>query len=107
MTTKRTEPPGWVAATMKAIARTLSPHLGRIDALERRLAELEGSTKMLYRGVWKPGATASKGEFWTHAGSVWHANETTDQQPGADYLAWTLAVKRGRDARTKELTHDH
>lgn len=62
----------------------------RIEGIER-----QGPA---YKGIWKPQTTYKKGSFVSHAGSMWHADETTDFKPG-EGGGWTLAVKRGADAR--------
>lgn len=53
---------------------------------------------LIYRGVWEPGEYAP-GDTCTHNGSVFHCNAATTAQPETGNAAWTLAVKRGRDAR--------
>lgn len=77
-----------------AIARTTIEYLTDIG---HRLAELE-RTAFVYEGPHETGKTYRKGSFVTHQGSLWHANYTTATAPG-DGQAWTLAVKRGRDAK--------
>ena len=96
---KRTEPPGWVSAIMKAVGRTLSPHLGRITELEKRISELENRRELSYQGTWKPDTRALPGQFFTRNGSVWHCKGLTTSAPGTDPQAWQLAVKKGRDSR--------
>lgn len=54
---------------------------------------------MIYRGVWAEGAY-DEGDTVTHGGSLWHCNaDGTTSKPGDEPGAWTLAVKRGRDAK--------
>jgi HK97 family phage prohead protease len=67
--------------------------IARIADLERRLEE-QGRA---YKGVWRPGTYAA-GCFVTHAGSMWHADKSTDFKPG-EGGGWTLAVKSGRDGK--------
>lgn len=53
---------------------------------------------MIYRGVFKDGATHARGDAVTWAGSLWHCHaEATTSKPGEGSADWTLAVKRGRD----------
>lgn len=52
----------------------------------------------VYEGVYKSGEDYVKGDFVTFSGSLWHCNEATTEKPGQS-KAWTLAVKRGRDAK--------
>jgi len=54
---------------------------------------------LTYCGVWFPARTYERGEFVTHDGSLWHAKTATTAKPGDGTADWTLAVKRGRDAR--------
>ena len=65
--------------------------------LAERIAALE-ATPLTYDGPHETGKTYGKGVFVTHDGSLWHCNRETATRPG-DGPAWTLAVKRGRDAR--------
>ena len=55
----------------------------------------------VYVGVWQRGASYQRGDLVTFGGSVWHANTTPppDAKPGDGSNAWTLAVKRGQDAK--------
>jgi hypothetical protein len=67
--------------------------------LELRVQELEaGQSQIKYCGTHEPGREYQPGNFCTHQGSLWHCNERTVSPPG-DGDRWTLAVKKGRDAR--------
>jgi hypothetical protein len=74
----------------------------KIDSLEARLKTIEATAKgMKYCGVWKATEAYAKGNFVTADGSLWHANrDVAGVEPGKGDTAWTLAVKRGRDARS-------
>lgn len=52
---------------------------------------------MVYRGIWKAGQYAT-GDTVTWSGSLWHANQDTDEKPGQS-AHWTLSAKKGRDGR--------
>ena len=54
---------------------------------------------MIYRGVHVPGRLYERGDCVTVDGSVFHCNADTTTAPGNAAGAWTLAVKRGKDAR--------
>lgn len=54
--------------------------------------------RLPYQGVFADGKAYGAGDFVTHSGSLWHANIDTTERPGAGG-DWTLAVKRGRDAK--------
>lgn len=66
----------------------------RIRDLEEKLAGLQAPT-LRYVGTWKGGTEYRRGNFVTHAGSLWHANTDTSEIPGKSN-DWTLAVKSGR-----------
>lgn len=68
-----------------------------VQGLEARIAALETSP-MHYDGPYETGKTYGKGMFVTDGGSLWHCNYKTASRPG-NGPAWTLAVKRGKDAR--------
>lgn len=68
-----------------------------VAPLEARIAELEAHP-LQYDGPHETGKAYDKGTFVTHDGSIWHCNHKTASRPG-DGPAWTLSVKRGRDAR--------
>jgi hypothetical protein len=57
----------------------------------------------IYRGVYLEGKTYERGDMVTHGGSIWHCNADTTTTPpsnGSHFTKdWTLAVKRGRDAK--------
>lgn len=65
------------------------------DAVLKRI-ETKG---VEYKGVWQASQDYRRGDLVTFDGSVWHANATTRAKPGSGSKAWTLAVKRGADAR--------
>jgi hypothetical protein len=73
----------------------------RIEALERRVAELEAKPSVSYNGVWGKGQTYQNGDAVTHRVSLWIATlNHLAGEPGQDFVNWQLAVKRGRDARS-------
>ncbi len=65
-------------------------------------AEIAVST-MIYRGVFVDGKAYAKGDTVTWAGSLWHCNGETKDKPGEGSDLWTLAVKKGRDAKPVSL----
>lgn len=58
-----------------------------------------GIPTMIYRGVFVEGADYAKGDTVTWGGSLWHCNGETKDKPGEGSALWTLAVKKGRDAK--------
>ncbi|MEQ1955318.1 hypothetical protein ABMA59_28485 [Mesorhizobium sp. CN2-181] len=85
----------------------------RLHALEQQFAKAAGPLKALadkieagevkpmnYRGTFKAGTAYRPGDMVTHAGSMFHCDRATSSTPeeyGTE-RAWTLAVKRGKDA---------
>ncbi|NIG13014.1 phage portal protein [Pantoea sp. Al-1710] len=58
---------------------------------------------MIYRDVFKPEKTYYPGDCVTFAGSIWHCYEETSDRPNdVGSKGWRLAVKRGRDGRSRE-----
>lgn len=53
---------------------------------------------MIYRGVWREGEH-EPGDVVTWAGSAWHCEKATNEQPGGEASGWRLMVKRGRDGK--------
>lgn len=76
----------------------LRGHDDRLAALEQRLAQVEATKGIAYRGIWTEGTLYSRGDFATRGGSCWHANCETYSKPG-ESPDWTLAVKCGRDGK--------
>lgn len=83
-----------IACLLHAIGRVLQP---RLNSLERRIEQLEKSP-LEYSGVFEAGRTYRRGQLTTRQGSIWFCNSETASRPGDDD-SWTLACKRGRDAR--------
>jgi hypothetical protein len=78
------------------------PLNARLDALERRVAELEAHPKgMEYQGTWSDGEVYQKNDCVTRQGAMWVCRVNDCQSiPGADEgIGWTMAVKRGRDGK--------
>jgi len=86
-----------VEGLKKLIELKLAPIVQRVNALEDRVEKVGG---VRYRGVYRLGELYEKGDFCTHDGSVWHANTPTYLKPGKS-SDWTLAVKKGVDAKTR------
>lgn len=84
------DPEAFGTAVGKQIRDAVAPLLQRIEFLEQR--------PLRYDGPHESGKVYERGMFVTFDGSIWHANYKTASRPG-DGPAWTLAVKKGRDAR--------
>lgn len=58
---------------------------------------------MIYRDVYHPGTKYYPGDCVTFGGSIWHCFEETSDRPNdIGSSGWRLAVKRGRDGRSRE-----
>jgi hypothetical protein len=64
----------------------------RIAALEQRLAKLEESKRLSYRGVFAPAERYEAGDYVTHASSLWCCLRDTSDSPGRS-ASWRLAAK--------------
>lgn len=54
-------------------------------------------------GFWQAGAVYEKGDGVTFGGSYWIAQADTASKPEVGNADWRLAVKKGRDAKTREV----
>jgi hypothetical protein len=83
--------------------RVVKPLEARIKALEETVARQQVEIErrnFAYHGVWKDGKVYSVGSFVTHSGALWHSNIFHNStRPGDGNVAWTLAVKSGRDGK--------
>ena len=74
------------------IDKATAPLKEEIEKLKRTIEQCR------YVGVWATGKYY-EGQFCTFDGSMWHCNvDGTEQRPGTG-PDWTLAIKRGQDAR--------
>ena len=86
-----------IEAIAGAVANTMKAY---VDA---RLQEFAAKA-LTYRGTYQHGEQYQKGNFVTHAGSMWHAQvDAPTDKPGSNTGHWKLAVKRGKDADTRLL----
>jgi hypothetical protein len=71
------------------------------DALMARLVALEARpVGVKYCGVWTPEQAYRVHDAVSHHGSLWIAKTNqAGSEPGADPIAWQLAVKKGRDGK--------
>jgi hypothetical protein len=70
-----------------------------VRRLKQRVVELEAKPPLKYLGVWRAGKSYQQGSLVTCDGSVWHCDRDHPLKPGLGNSGWTLAVKRGKDAR--------
>ncbi|MBE2211198.1 MAG: hypothetical protein IAE66_06285 [Xanthomonadaceae bacterium] len=70
----------------------------RLDHLESTLQEIaDGGFR--YRGYWRQGMQAKRGDAFTHDGSLWWAVRATSDHPCNESADWQVAARKGRDAR--------
>ena len=70
-----------------------------IAELEKRVTRVEDRPELKYAGVWRANTAYAEHAAVTHDGSIWIAREATILEPGDGSSSWTLAVKKGRDAK--------
>lgn len=71
-----------------------------IQALIQRIETLEKRATVQYCGVFDVAKSYAVGDMVTHGGSVWHCDQAHHGDWSQD--SFTLAVKKGRDARPQE-----
>lgn len=77
---------------------TMAEMAERLDRLETTLQEIaDGGFK--YRGYWRDGMKAKRGDAFTHDGSLWWAVRTTSDRPCNESVDWHIAARKGRDAK--------
>lgn len=70
----------------------------RIEQIESKVQEVSDNG-FRYRGYWKQGKFANRGDSFTWDGSMWWAIRDTSEAPSRESHAWQIAVRKGRDAR--------
>src|SRR4051812_46154298 len=66
---------------------------------QEKLYSIEHRKTIEYRGVWQSDTLYERGDFCTHAGSLFAAKQSScGVVPGGSPL-WQLAAKKGRDCR--------
>ena len=103
-------PPPWLRGLVEEFrmwAHETFARADRLDALERKLAEIEtrsgaeASAAALadaYVGAHVDSRQYKRGQLCTHGGSLWLAMSDTTSRPGRDE-SFRLVVKHGRDAK--------
>lgn len=70
----------------------------RLDRLESNLQEIaDGGLR--YKGYWRNGMKAKRGDAYTHDGSLWWACRDADDGPCKESPNWNIAVRKGRDGK--------
>ena len=81
------------------IKKAVAPMKERIEALENELRE---NPVFKFLGVWNFETTYRKHNAVSYQGSLWICTApSTKDVPGGPEGTWTLAVKRGKDAKEK------
>jgi hypothetical protein len=70
----------------------------RLEQLENAVAEMEDHG-FRYRGFWRDGLKAKRGDAFTHDGSLWYASRATNDRPCNESADWAVVARKGRDAR--------
>jgi hypothetical protein len=66
-----------------------------IATLQTKLLALEAKPSVTFKGVWRAETAYTPGDAAIRHGSLWICTADTQGEPGKDFGAWTLAVKRG------------
>ncbi len=66
---------------------------GRLDALEKQLAELKATPSLKFQGTYQDPAQYSPGDAVTRQGSLWACTSATTGE--FDHECWVLCVKKG------------
>jgi hypothetical protein len=82
-----------IANGLRPLRYELAELRQKIDLVGMSIRELR------YAGTYTEGVTYKRGNFVTAHGSLWHCNIDTQTQPGKDFDAWHLCVKRGQDGK--------
>ena len=86
-------------AVVQLVKQAIEPLKARNEALEARLAELEGKA-LKDGGVWQAHKSYDLGDVITHSGSSWVCiTAHVGGQHFPDHGFWRLLVKKGRDGR--------
>jgi hypothetical protein len=86
-----------MAAAMKEfVARSLEPRDARIDAIDKRLTELEARPSMEYMGTWDAAKIYGRGAVVTSGGSMWHAQRASVSRRPGQSDDWVQCVQRGK-----------
>lgn len=70
----------------------------RLERMETALSEVADNS-FRYRGYWRHGMTAKRGDAFTEGGSLWWAVRSTSEKPCNESTDWQMAVRKGRDAQ--------
>lgn len=78
--------------------------LGEIASVVERLERVESSIAELadngfrYRGYYRNGDKARRGDAYTHDGSLWYALRSTEDKPCRESNDWNVVARKGKDA---------
>lgn len=76
-----------------------------LEEIADRLEQLESAVTdavdhgLRYRGFYRDGLTAKRGDAFTNDGSLWRAVRDTADKPISESVDWQLVCRKGRDAR--------
>jgi hypothetical protein len=69
-----------------------------VESFAKALADME-EHNFKYRGYWRRGMHAERGDVYTNNGSLWFCMSATDDQPSKESLDWNLCARAGRDGK--------
>lgn len=69
-----------------------------VESFAKALADME-EHNFKYRGYWRRGMQAERGDVYTNNGSLWFCMSATSEQPSRESLDWNLCARAGRDGK--------
>lgn len=75
----------------------LAEVVGRLERLESSISELSDNG-FRYRGFYRNGDKAKRGDAYTHDGSLWYCLRNTEDKPCRESNDWNVVARKGRDA---------
>jgi hypothetical protein len=87
---------------LRPVAQSILEQQARIEALEKQLREaLEKADngRLCYRGYWREGMSAKRGDLWTEGGTTWFCNRGTNEKPNGASIDWNVFARKGTDGK--------
>jgi HK97 family phage prohead protease len=73
----------------------LANFMERVESLEKEVRD----RGFHYRGYWRAGKKAVRGEAYTHNGTLFYAMQDTNEDPDPHSLEWNVLARKGRDGK--------
>lgn len=69
-----------------------------VETFAKALAEIQ-ENGFRYRGFWRQGTHATRGEAYTENGGLWYCLRATTDRPRNESPDWNMCARAGRDGR--------